>query len=93
MEAEEEIFFSDDEDLINDGLEEREEVVKVPESLRSEATDKQEEKTVQTIQQDKVLAIESESVPGKTDHPLSLCFSRGARCANCVSKLTYTPSC
>ena len=89
MEAEGEIFFSDDEDVISQGDGE------VSESLRSEAVDKTDANNHEQEKehQDKVLAIECESFPSKAKHPLSGCFSDGLRCANCVSKLVYTPGC
>ena len=97
MEAEGEIFFSDDEDVISEGDGE------VSESLLSEAVDKTEAAVMlknnannheqEKEHQDKVLAIECESFPSKAKHPLSGCFSDGLRCANCVSKLVYTPGC
>ena len=108
MEAEEEIFFSDDEDLSCEGEQEEERDklipsgVEVSESLHSEVIEEKEvnnhnpgeeepEQEPQEEHQDRIFSIAC--FPEKGEHSLSACFSSGVRCANCVSKLLYTPSC
>ena len=108
MEAEEEIFFSDDEDLSCEGEQEEERDklipsgVEVSESLHSEVIEEKEvnnhnpgeeepEQEPQEEHQDRIFPIAC--FPEKGEHSLSACFSSGVRCANCVSKLLYTPSC
>ena len=103
MEAGEEIFFSDDEDESSEGEGEGDQlitnVIEVSQSLQSEAIDEKEANNHNNVsdekheeeREDKVFSIEY--FPEKGDNSLSSCFSDGVRCANCVSKLVYTPGC